>query len=107
MNDTLKTHKKKIIGGGAGVTAVGIILFFWQLGVGPNDLKALPEMNARLGVVETRVDAIDRSLMSEIAESRKSREQLQREVTTLTAQLDIVYELQTEMRADIKELLKR
>lgn len=107
MNDTLKTHKKKIIGGGAGVTAVGIILFFWQLGIGPSDLKALPEIGKKMVVIEQRIDSMEASLMLEISDSKKAREQLTKEVATLNAQVAIMHEMQTEMRQDIKELLRR
>ena len=110
MNDTLKTHKKKIIGGGAGVTAVGIILFFWQLGVGPSDIKALPELSNRLIAVETRIEGIDistSSIMSEMAELRRESEVRGKEIATLTAQQEMTNMLLTEVRQDIKELLRR
>jgi len=107
MNDTLKKHRKSIIGGGAGVTAVGIILFFWQLGVGPSDLKALPEIGKKMIVIEHRIGSMEESLMREISESNQAREQLTKEVATLNAQVAIMHEMQTEMRQDIKELLRR
>lgn len=110
MNDTVKKHKRKILSGGIGAVGIGTILFFWQMGVGPADLKALPGINNRVMQMEERIQgmkATDAALMSEIAESRKAREQLTKEVATLTAQLEIAIEMQKEMRQDIKELLRR
>lgn len=106
----VKKHKGKILGGSAGVTAVGIIIFFWQMGIGPADLKALPGIDKRVSQVELRLDNMrdtDAALMSEITESRKAREQLVKEVATLTAHMETVLGMQDEMRQDIKELLRR
>lgn len=106
----VKKHKNKILGGGAGVTAVAIILFFWQMGIGPADLKALPGIDKRVSYAELRLDnmqATDAALMSEISELRKTVQQLKTEAATLTAHMETVLSMQDEMRQDIKELLRR
>ncbi len=107
MNDTLKTHKKKIIGGGAGIGISTVVYLFFQLNLSIPALQKVPDTMSRVTTLEARIDSIDKSLMAEISKSRESRENMIRQIAMLTAQLEMNQVLQEEMRSDIKELLKR
>lgn len=110
MNDTLKMHKKKIIGGGAGIGISTIVYLFLQLNLSLPALQKVPDTMARVTTLEVRIEGIDTStssIMSEMAELRRESETRGKEIATLTAQQEMTNVLLTEVRQDIKELLRR
>ncbi len=108
MNGT----KKRWIGGGAGATVLTTVIVLWQAGMigGKSTSESPTDMEGRIALIEQRVDGLettDAALMSEIIESRKAREDLTKEVATLTAELKRTHEMQMVILGDIKGLLRR